>query len=610
MRICLNDGWKFFIDYENENFVSVRLPHTELLNSLSSINIKYNRFIYRNEFSYSDDFKNRRIFFYCHLLENSEVYLNGKEVLLSDGHCELTKLIKKDLNVLEIRTSGYLNETAYLDIKEKNFISDVSFLQSYEEGNYILNCRLKYDGKFNGYESVSVSLYDKDNLEVFNTSFSALLKEYSFNVGKVREWSKNDPYLYTIEFSLNDSKYKDTVGFRHFTKQGDSLRFNEKAFLGKMMTYENIHPYVYNLCDKNLIEDDLKKVKELNVDIIRLDYADETLLGLCDRYGIMVACAESIKDHSSIVFDLKDNKLVSKDSKCVYDYSSFNEENFCLSLKKFRQSKSGIFDFGLFSDNDYTGSKGFLDFFRNRKQNAFNFSEQYKLFSDGSRYLINGDFSYLKLYYRNEYLGIVEPNELDTAVIDNIPELLFKKKYGQSDKKFAALMNVINDMCYYKADKTPLIARIHRIIFRMANKMSEQQLYRLYSEYQCMSITDDLKFELYKGDKLLKTIEKKKKDKIHYDIEVSKGELDETAAVRLICRNEDNEIISSADELVYASVKGRISLMSPSVCSFKNGVSTFYVRSNGLKGKATLTLKVLDEQFEAEFTVKKEKTAC
>ena len=171
-------------------------------------------------------------------------------------------------------------------------------------------------------------------------------------------------------------------------------------------------------------------------------------------------------------------------------------------------------------------------------------------------------------------------------------------------------MNVINDMCYYKADKTPLIARIHRIIFRMANKMSEQQLYRLYSEYQCMSITDDLKFELYKGDKLLKTIEKKKKDKIHYDIEVSKSELDETAVIRLICRNEDNEIISTADEIVYASVKGRISLMSPSVCSFKNGVSTFYVRSNGLKGKATLTLKVLDEQFEAEFTVKKEKTAC
>ena len=58
MRICLNDGWKFFIDYENENFVSVRLPHTELLNSLSSINIKHNRFIYRNEFSYLDDFKN------------------------------------------------------------------------------------------------------------------------------------------------------------------------------------------------------------------------------------------------------------------------------------------------------------------------------------------------------------------------------------------------------------------------------------------------------------------------------------------------------------------------------------------------------------------------
>ena len=49
MRICLNDGWKFFIDYENENFVSVRLPHTELLNSLSRINIKHNRFIYRNE---------------------------------------------------------------------------------------------------------------------------------------------------------------------------------------------------------------------------------------------------------------------------------------------------------------------------------------------------------------------------------------------------------------------------------------------------------------------------------------------------------------------------------------------------------------------------------
>ena len=123
--MCLNDGWKFFIDYENENFVSVRLPHTELLNSLSSINIKHNRFIYRNEFSYSDDFKNRRIFFYCHLLENSEVYLNGKEVLLSDGHCELTKLIKKDLNVLEIRTSGYLNETADLDIKERSFIIGV-----------------------------------------------------------------------------------------------------------------------------------------------------------------------------------------------------------------------------------------------------------------------------------------------------------------------------------------------------------------------------------------------------------------------------------------------------------------------------------------------------
>ncbi|MGN1406048.1 MAG: hypothetical protein ACI4WM_07230 [Erysipelotrichaceae bacterium] len=614
MCIYLNDSWKFFKKYGEDGFKTVMIPHTELSDCFYNESLTDNRYAYQRVLPFIEEFRNRRIFLHIVLKKNSTILFNDKEVFHSekDGtyNIEITRLIRKEDNIIQILTAGtFLNDEIYLLIKEKTFIKDVSFKQKYQDGNYILNCFIEYDGKLNGYETVAVKLLDKEGNEVFNTSFSALLKEYSFNVGRVYEWSKDNPYLYTIEFDLNGARYTDYLGFRNFTYDGNNLYFNSVPFKGRMLSYENIHPYVNDLVNSKLIEDDLDKIRKLGADIILVERPDETLLNLCDRYGLMAAVKSSCKDHSCIVFYEENSVLHFKDSEDIYAYQSFSIDNLYVFLKNFRKNKSGIFDFGNFADNDYNNTKGILDFFRNTKQNSFNNDENYHLYSDGSRYLLNGDFDYLKLYYEDEYLGILRSNELDTAVINDIPDYLFKKKYNLNDRKFASLMNVLNDMRYYENEKIPLIARLHRIIFRMKNEMSEFQLSELYSEYQCLHISDNLKFELFKDNKPVTTIKKKKTSGIHYSLEISDTQFKEADSydvtiVRIICRNEDNEILADAAGFAKASVKGRIALMSADVCVFKNGISTFYIRSNGSKGKGSLLIDVPGSHFETEFTIK------
>lgn len=614
MRIYLNDSWKFFKQYGDDSFKTVIIPHTELSDCFCSESSSDKKYAYQRVLPFKEEFRNRRTYLHAVLKKNSSVFFNEKEIFLSDKDgtydIEITRLIRKEENIIQILTDGtFLNAEIYLEIKEKTFIKDVSFKQRYQDGNYILNCSIEYDGKLNGYETVAVKLLDREANEVFNTSFSALLKEYSFNVGRVAQWSKDNPYLYTIEFDLGGARYTDSIGFRHFTLKENALYYNEKPFKGRMFSYENIHPYVNDLVNLKLIEDDIDKLEKIGADIILTDRPDETLLTLCDKYGLLVSVKEKYKDHSCIVFYEENAALHLKDSEDIYHYQTFSIDNFYVFLKNYHNNKSGIFDFGNFADNDYKKTKGFLDFFRNSRQSIYNSDNTYLLYSDGSRYLLNGDFDYLKLYYENEYLGIFRPNELDTAVINDIPDYLFKKKYGLSDKKFASFMNVLNDMRYYETAALPLIARLHRIIFRMRNEMSEKQLSEIYSEYQCLHISDNLKFEIYKDNKLIRTLQKKKTEKIHYSLEVSNTQLKEadsydTSIVRLICQNEDNEIIADVNGFAKASVKGRISLMSTDVCAFKNGISTFYIRSNGSKGKGSLSIDAPASHFEVEFSIK------
>ena len=112
---------------------------------------------------------------------------------------------------------------------------------------------------------------------------------------------------------------------------------------------------------------------------------------------------------------------------------------------------------------------------------------------------------------------------------------------------------------------------------------------------------------VFKDERTVKTIKKKKQDNYHFGLEVSDHVLTgyQTAIVRLKCLNEGNELIPDFQGLVKAAVKGKISMVNPDICTFKNGVSTFYIRSNGLRGKGTLMIDVSDSHFELEFSIKK-----
>jgi beta-galactosidase len=121
------------------------------------------------------------------------------------------------------------------------------------------------------------------------------------------KWSTEDPNLYTLTLSLEDSTGKILevkscrLGFRsiEFRKSDSKLLINGKLTYLYGVNRHDHHPTKGKALSREDIRQDILTIKRFNFNCIRLSHypPDPYLLDLCDEYGIMVIDEANLETH-------------------------------------------------------------------------------------------------------------------------------------------------------------------------------------------------------------------------------------------------------------------------------------------------------------------------
>ncbi|MCQ2611688.1 MAG: glycoside hydrolase family 2 protein [Treponema sp.] len=117
------------------------------------------------------------------------------------------------------------------------------------------------------------------------------------------------------------------------------------------------------------------------------------------------------------------------------------------------------------------------------------------------------------------------------------------------------------------------------------------------------------RFEAIKDGKVVKVLSKGPVKSCSLAVEVSSRELDisrswDAAVVRISMRDQFGDVLPYCNEVLELEASGAVQVAGPSVTALRGGFSGCFVRTNGTKGKGTLTVRIQDKIEKIDFTVK------
>jgi len=162
-------------------------------------------------------------------------------------------------------------------------------------------------------QSVELKLFDADDKEVLAQSLplpeiaessEETVKAHAQLAG-ARQWSAEDPYLYTAVLSLLDESGQpiDTrsckVGFRTVSWDGGVFKVNGQPVKLRGVNRHEHDPDTGRTITAESMERDLKLFKQFNINTVRCSHYmnDARWYELCDRYGIYVVDEANIESH-------------------------------------------------------------------------------------------------------------------------------------------------------------------------------------------------------------------------------------------------------------------------------------------------------------------------
>ena len=205
------------------------------------------------------------------------------------------------------RFSGIFRDV-YLYAVPKMHVRDL-FVKAELDDTYTEGC-LRVDMKLAGEPGgrVSLKLCDREGNKVAEGSCQAD-REVSLTcgAGKVRCWSAEDPYLYTLYIYLEDQEgnaaevVPEEVGFRRFEMIDKVMCLN-----GKRILFRGVNRHEFNARRGRAVTEedmlwDIHFMKRHNLNAVRTShYPNQTLwYRLCDRYGIYLIDETDLESHGS-----------------------------------------------------------------------------------------------------------------------------------------------------------------------------------------------------------------------------------------------------------------------------------------------------------------------
>ncbi|MEN6363408.1 MAG: glycoside hydrolase family 2 TIM barrel-domain containing protein [Bacteroidales bacterium] len=277
------------------------------------------------------------------------IWVNGKKVGYSQGSClaaefDITDFVKTGKNRVAVqvfrwsdgsyledqdmwRLSG-IHREVLLMAQPKVSLNDFYVRTKFDSNiqNALLEIRpsvwvKEHADSLKGW-NISAQLFDAQNFKVLNTALSVPVEniynerwpprdmpKFAFmkaNIINPHKWSAEDPYLYTLVFSVTDPTGKvvevrsQKIGFRKV----EFSKHNELLVNGNVVKIMGINRHDHDcvrgkaLTREDMIED-VKLIKRFNFNAVRTSHYpnDPYFLQLCDEYGIYVLDEANVECH-------------------------------------------------------------------------------------------------------------------------------------------------------------------------------------------------------------------------------------------------------------------------------------------------------------------------
>ena len=193
---------------------------------------------------------------------------------------------------------------------------------------------------------------------------------------------------------------------------------------------------------------------------------------------------------------------------------------------------------------------------------------------------------------------------------DYIGDLLESEEKMPSEKaKYVAkALNYIGLNGYTRI--TPALAKM-ALKCMLVYRMSINQIVDLYTKYvgDWGGKSTVYRFDAIRDGKVVKTVTKTPMNKMHLEINAPYTVLSEktsydVSVVRVRALDENGNILPYCNEALKLEVEGPIEIIGTDMISLRGGMSAFYVKTIGEKGKAKVRIScsILDEQI-VEFEI-------
>ncbi|MBQ1756848.1 MAG: glycoside hydrolase family 2 protein, partial [Erysipelotrichaceae bacterium] len=318
--IALNNNWEFttewtedFLRWRDGSNEKVRIPHTVKELPLHYINEKDYQMIsgYRRKISIPKKADGKRIFLqFDGAAHIATVYVNGIELATHKGgytafrveitnhviageKCEVAVKLDSTENptvppfgfVIDYLTYGGIYRPVWLDIEEKDFISDIFVSTPSLDTVHVITT---IDGDENLEKTIRVKELDGTVVGEKITDKN----DITLRVPDPKLWNCDNPNLYICEVSLANGSVKTArFGFRLAEFRADGFYLNGLRMVMRGLDRHQNYPYVgYAVSDSLQVEDARILKEELCCNAVRTSHypQSQAFIDACDEKGLLV----------------------------------------------------------------------------------------------------------------------------------------------------------------------------------------------------------------------------------------------------------------------------------------------------------------------------------
>ncbi|MGD8777897.1 MAG: glycoside hydrolase family 2 TIM barrel-domain containing protein [Ignavibacteria bacterium] len=299
---------------------------------------------YRTTFTVPGDWDGRNVYIHFGGVKSAfYIWVNGKKVGYSQGSMtpsefDLTTYLQKGENQLAVEVyrwsdGAYLEDqdmwrfsgifrSVYLYATPKvhllDFFVRAKLDDRYEDGLLHITAKVRNSSEENlKFANVEAYLYDDEgnmlgNAPVVESKTESWLPsgmtgvvQLHATIGNPKKWTAETPNLYTVILVLKDEKgnvieaARSTTGFRTIEIKDGMFLVNGVAVKLKGADIHDHDPYNGRAVDYKWIEEDLKLMKQCNMNVIRFSHYphDPRYYDIFDKYGMYVIDEANLETH-------------------------------------------------------------------------------------------------------------------------------------------------------------------------------------------------------------------------------------------------------------------------------------------------------------------------